>query len=199
MFCPKCGTKNPETGKFCRKCGTGLAVVSEALSGEGDLGGANFASATDPTGLSISLGDMDSNGKKRRTPDDLWASGIKSSIGGLGFLVIAAVLFLTNVANGQRWWWAMLFPAFSMIAGGIGNIAKANRMEKRMSGNQGGTQNAFPEASQNTALPPKQTEFVSPDSTNYKTGDLVPASVVEKTTRHLEMDSEGETMTLKKK
>ncbi|MGI8670151.1 MAG: zinc-ribbon domain-containing protein, partial [Aridibacter sp.] len=22
MFCPKCGTQNPENGKFCRKCGT---------------------------------------------------------------------------------------------------------------------------------------------------------------------------------
>ena len=33
MFCPKCGTKNPEDGKFCRSCGSDLAVVSAALSG----------------------------------------------------------------------------------------------------------------------------------------------------------------------
>ena len=34
MFCPKCGTQNPEKGKFCRTCGTDLAPVSEALSGK---------------------------------------------------------------------------------------------------------------------------------------------------------------------
>ena len=33
MFCPKCGTQNPETGKFCRSCGTDLGNVSEALTG----------------------------------------------------------------------------------------------------------------------------------------------------------------------
>ena len=50
----------------------------------------------------------------------------------------------------------------------------------------------------NNALPPQQTEWVSPES-RYKTGDLVPPSVTDNTTRHLEMDSEGKTMTLPKK
>ncbi|MEW6125875.1 MAG: cell wall-active antibiotics response protein LiaF [Acidobacteriota bacterium] len=30
MFCPKCGTQN-EYGKFCRKCGTNLSGVSQAI------------------------------------------------------------------------------------------------------------------------------------------------------------------------
>jgi uncharacterized membrane protein YvbJ len=34
MFCPKCGIQNPETGKFCRSCGTDLGNVSDALSGK---------------------------------------------------------------------------------------------------------------------------------------------------------------------
>ena len=34
MFCPKCGTQNPETGKFCRSCGTDLGNVSQALTGQ---------------------------------------------------------------------------------------------------------------------------------------------------------------------
>jgi len=47
-------------------------------------------------------------------------------------------------------------------------------------------------------LPPPQTQWVAPES-KYKTGDLVPPSVTDNTTRHLEMDSEGQTMTLPKK
>jgi hypothetical protein len=50
----------------------------------------------------------------------------------------------------------------------------------------------------NQSLPPIQTEYIAPDS-RYKTGDLVPPSVAEGTTRHLEINSEGETMTLPKK
>ena len=34
MFCPKCGTQNPETGRFCRSCGTDLGNVSQALTGQ---------------------------------------------------------------------------------------------------------------------------------------------------------------------
>ncbi|MCB1024984.1 MAG: zinc ribbon domain-containing protein, partial [Acidobacteria bacterium] len=34
MFCPKCGTKNPNKGKYCRKCGSDLELVSDALSGK---------------------------------------------------------------------------------------------------------------------------------------------------------------------
>ncbi len=34
MFCPKCGIKNPENGKYCRSCGTDLNIVSKALRGE---------------------------------------------------------------------------------------------------------------------------------------------------------------------
>ena len=51
---------------------------------------------------------------------------------------------------------------------------------------------------QNYPLPPNQTEYVQPES-RYKTGDLIPASVTDGTTRHLEINSEGETMTLPKK
>ena len=34
MFCPKCGVKNPDDGKFCRKCGTDLNLVSDAIKGK---------------------------------------------------------------------------------------------------------------------------------------------------------------------
>src|SRR5690349_20804882 len=36
MYCPKCGSQNQEDLKFCTRCGTNLAVVSDALSGKFD-------------------------------------------------------------------------------------------------------------------------------------------------------------------
>ncbi len=34
MFCSKCGAENPEGGKFCSKCGTGLGVAAKPTEGE---------------------------------------------------------------------------------------------------------------------------------------------------------------------
>jgi len=31
MFCPKCGTENPETNKYCRACRENLKVISQAM------------------------------------------------------------------------------------------------------------------------------------------------------------------------
>jgi len=31
MFCPRCGTDNPDDGRYCRKCGVGLEAVAYAL------------------------------------------------------------------------------------------------------------------------------------------------------------------------
>lgn len=185
MFCQKCGTKNPNNGKFCRNCGTDLAITSEAR------------------GLQQKPSEfyIDRKGRVRSNdPDEIWSSGIRNTLMGVGFLIVAIALFFTQVANGEKWWWAMLFPAFSLLASGIGNISKAKRLEKKKTQNEFQTQSPtlFSQPSQNASLPPIQTQYVAPDS-RYKTGDLVPPSVAENTTRHLEMNSEGETMTLPKK
>src|SRR5205085_12654958 len=39
MFCPRCGSPNPDTTKFCRQCGLGLTPVSSyiATGGTGQL------------------------------------------------------------------------------------------------------------------------------------------------------------------
>ncbi len=144
---------------------------------------------------------IDRKGRVRsNNPDDLWSAGVRNTIMGVGFLIVSIVLFLTHVANGQNWWWAMLFPAFSLLASGIGNLSKAKRLEKKNSSGdfQTNSPSLFAQPPTNTALPPPQTEYVAPDS-RYETGELVPPSVIEGTTRHLEMNSEGETMTLPKK
>lgn len=171
MFCPKCGGKNPESGKFCRSCGTDLGNVSSALS------------QAQPKQL------VNHKGKPIH-----WEGALSKLGTGLAFLIISIVLAFSNVGRG--WWFWMLIPAFTCLAAGIAQAIQLKKAE------QGGvvypsSPEALPQA-QNSALPPQQTEWVAPES-RYKTGDLVPPSVTEGTTRHLEIDSEGQTMALPKK
>lgn len=35
MFCPKCGTSNDDSARFCAKCGTALAVAETPVAGSG--------------------------------------------------------------------------------------------------------------------------------------------------------------------
>ena len=174
MFCPKCGQQNPETGKFCRSCGTDLGNVSNAL-----------AAPQPPKQL------VNHKGKPIH-----WEGAITKIGTGLAFLIIAIALSFSRM--GQSWWFWMLIPAFGSIGGGIAQYIQLRRAEQ--------AQPVFAPASSinvldtppNHALPPQQTEWVSPES-RYKTGDLVPPSVTDNTTRHLEIDGEGKTMTLPKK
>jgi hypothetical protein len=177
MFCPKCGTQNPENGKFCRKCGTDLNLVSEALTGK--------------TSKSKSLKDI----KKDKTN---WESAVGTMFGGLAFLIISIILAFQPMGRG--WWFWMLIPAFSMLGKGFAAFIQMKREAKEDFVGIELDNNSEQIKSNNLKnLPSQQTEFVSniPD-VKYETGDLVPPSVVEGTTRHLEMDSEGKTMTLPK-
>lgn len=187
MFCPKCGTQNPDNGKFCRSCGTDLGNVSAAMSS--DLP-ARFSDA--------GTAHISHEAKRRKDPNEVFGDAVKHILSGLGFFIVAVVLFTTGVAGGKNWWWAMLFPAFTFLSKGISDYLKSKKMEKNYAQFAAPTQNVFSQPQTRADLPPTQTEYVAPDS-RYKTGDLVPPSVVDNTTRHLEMDSEGQTMTLPKK
>jgi hypothetical protein len=115
---------------------------------------------------------------------------------------MSVVLFYTGVAGGRAWWWALLFPAFSLLATGLSQYMKVCRIEKqKKKGANIVQQNQFTAAPQNQALPPNQPEYVQPQSRSiYDTGEFEvrPPSVTEGTTRHLEVNKEGETMTLPK-
>ena len=187
MFCPKCGQQNPDNGKFCRSCGTDLGNVSAALS-------------VPEQGRSLSSSSKGRRGRHEDLPSSdsaVFGHGLRSTLMGIGFLVISAVLFFTNVAGGSKWWWAMLFPAFTMLARGLSDVIRYRMASGgSLSGQKQDGPTAFPVHSE-PALPPQRFEPARPESV-YKTGDLVPPSVTDHTTRHLEMDSEGKTMTLPK-
>lgn len=187
MFCPKCGTENPETGKFCRSCGVDLGNVSAAMSGNLP---ANLTNA--------GVAHIHHEAKRRNDPNEVYADAVKSIISGIGFLVVAMALLFTGVAGGKAWWWAMLFPAFTFLAKGISEYLKYGKMQQSQQMIAPNSGNFIGASVPNAALPDVRTEFVAPES-RYKTGDLVPPSVTDSTTKLLEIDSEGQTMTLPKK
>lgn len=174
MFCPKCGQKNPETGKFCRSCGTDLGNVSTALSAQ-------------PTVKQL----VNHKGKPIH-----WEGAITKFCTGLAFLIISIVLSFSRM--GESWWFWMLIPAFGSMGGGIAQYIQLRRAEKEQPTFASPESNNVIGASQNYALPPQQTQWAAPKS-RYQTGDLAPPSVTDNTTRHLEIDSESKTMALPKK
>jgi len=176
MFCPKCGGQNPEAGKFCRSCGTDLGNVSSALSAP---------LQSQPL--------LDRRGRPVN-----WEGTITRFATGVAFLVIAIVLALTNMAGGKVWWFWMLIPAFTMMGSGIAQYVQLKKLGNGQPVYIPLEQPNNLSSSANTALPPPQTHWAAPES-RYKTGDLVPASVTDSTTRHLEIDKEGRTMSLPKK
>jgi len=175
MFCPKCGQQNPETGKFCRSCGTDLGNVSQALS-------------SPPPAAPQRL--VNHKGKPIS-----YESAITKIFSGLAFVAVAIALAFTI---GRSWWFWMLIPAFGSLGSGIAQYLQIRRVEKGGIVYNPTVDTAQVSGGQNNSLPAAQTEWTAPES-RYKTGDLVPPSVTDGTTRHLEMDSEGKTMTLPKK
>lgn len=175
MFCQKCGEKNPDNGKFCRSCGTDLGNPTQALP------------ATKPT----QPWAWDKKGRPLN-----WEGALTTMFMGGAFLTVSIILGLTGKASG--WWFWMLIPAFGMLGSGIAKYIQLKKLEQsRGTPTEVVTENVI-DTQNRQSLPPQQTQFVSPDP-RYKTGDLVPPSVTDATTRHLEIDSEGQTMTLPKK
>lgn len=177
MYCPKCGIENPDNGKFCRKCGCDLKVVSDALSGK----------------LTVS----NQSKKKKNEKEPTWETALFLLFMSLAFFIVSTILAFQPMGTG--WWFWLLFAGFTMLALGVGQVIglKKNQADNNKISSDENT--AFPESKNANALPPNQTEFVSNiPKAKYQTGDLVPPSVVTETTRKLKMNSEGETMTLPK-
>lgn len=230
MFCPKCGTQNVQTVKFCRNCGVDLGNVSEALTGNV------------PRPQMIA-------GKKDKSVN--WESAIAKIFTGLAFLIIAAVLGITGVAGGQFWWFWMLIPAFGSLGSGIAQYVQLKKNEQHNASFASNSNNVLDSNFSNASLPPpsvNQNEIQNliaqgrkieaikvfretynvglkeakdaveamergqmpmnaprnyneppPRGSIYDTGELTPPpSITENTTRHLEINSEGETMNLPK-
>ncbi len=130
-----------------------------------------------------------------------WEGALGTLFMGIAFLIVTFVLAVSKAGN--DWWFWMIIPAFSMIGGGVAKVIRLKKAEKQNVSFSATSeaQNTFEPAAKNANLPPAQTDYIKkPQKSIYDTGELVaPPSVVEGTTRHLELNREGETMTLPKK
>lgn len=178
MFCPKCGIENPDDGKFCRKCGSDLRLIADAMSGK----------------LTVSDYHKDKKNKKKPT----WEAALILLSMSLAFFIISIILAFQPMGAG--WWFWLLFAGFTMLALGVAQVINLKQNREDDIEVSSDKDISLPESENANALPPKQTEFVTniPDI-QHETRDLMPSSVVEGTTRNLEMDSEGKTINLPKK
>lgn len=171
MFCPKCGTENPDNGKFCRHCGIDISAVSVAIN----------------EGISAVA-----CGSKKSKRGGLDAAIAKFSVG-VSFLVISIALSMTP--NGSQWWFWMLIPAFACMGSGIAQFMQYRQTRSRLDESskmiqmQAGT-------GADAGLPPANvSDFVRPaNPAAAKTGEFVPTSVTEDTTRHLNEKEAAETI-----
>ncbi len=159
---------------FCPKCGLQNADETKFCRGCG----ANLSSV---------LAAVDKKKRPKLTLAEkhiaLYSRGIRGILTGIGFLIISAVVY--NIAPQIMYslWFSLTF-AFVWIAAGISRLIQAKgikELSKRV---------------EPAALASGQADYIKPSRSIYETDDLTgrPLSVTERTTTHLEMCPDGETI-----
>lgn len=174
MYCPKCGSENRDDTKFCRRCGSDVSLVPEAMSG-------NL-----PHSSSLKNSKHSKKRERRRQPS--LAEGISDVFKGAGFLFATLALALF-APWAKTWWFWILIPAFTLIGKGIAEIVAAKQE----------TANRAIETRTNTSTDQVNSQDTRPilappahvvDRRAPNTGELVPPpSVTEGTTRQLDPQS----------
>lgn len=100
MYCPKCATENGDGSKFCRRCGSNIALVPQALSG-----------------MLPEARESDEAAKANNVAVKV-ENGIKKTLIGLCFALAAMVMLLSR----RQEWWGMLIPAAILIGKGMSQI-----------------------------------------------------------------------------
>lgn len=157
MFCPKCGSQNADDTKFCRGCGAEVSNVQ-----------------------ALATGKVRGSSALAEKQIDLFSSGVRGLIIGVGFLIVAGVSFGVSIRLAVLGVFALAFASV-FLGTGIARLVQSRAIKKLRE----------PENSKPTPeLAPGQPEYFKPARSIYETDDLIgtPRSVTEHTTTHLKMD-----------
>jgi hypothetical protein len=173
MYCPKCSSENQPEVKFCTRCGTNLAVLSEALNSK----------STDKPWSDDPLVEMLKqyyNGKRST------AVGAGSILIGVTLLMILLRLNvpenLTGVLFNGLAACALIYGAIAVIAGIAGWVESSSKMKAI---NHPALQKPLPPASTVINVKSYNTDSINAPA-ELRDSLPAPASVTEQTTRHLE-------------
>lgn len=167
MYCPQCATENLDNASFCRGCGSNISLVSQALTG-------SLPAASDEEELEEDSSYYGRRHRRRGNRPPSVEKGIKNIFMGLAF-ILTALCVKFFMPGGFAWWYWMLFPALTMLGGGVSELVRL-KMERG---------SALPAAPRRAAMPVNQARPASLPARN--TSELIPQppSVTEGTTRHL--------------
>ncbi len=157
MFCPKCGSQNADGTKFCRGCGADVSNVLAVVDGK-------------PTALPALA----------EKHIELYASGLRGLIVGIGFFLVAGLAFAMSMRFAVLGIFALFFASF-FLGTGIARLFQARALRRLRE----------PDAEEpHPSLPSGEPDYIKPSRSIYETDDLVetPRSVTEHTTTHLKMD-----------
>lgn len=152
--------QNADETKFCRSCGADLSSVLAVVAG----------------------------GKTHPTPAlsekyiDLYGSGLRGLIIGIGFLIVSGAAFGISMRLAVLGLFFLAF-AFYFAGTGVSRLIQAKGIKALINREES-------PAAAATLLTPGQTDYIKPSQSNYETDELVtrPFSVTEHTTKHLKSD-----------
>ena len=161
MFCPKCGAQNGDGTRFCRGCGADVGGVLAVVEGK--------------------VPDAELPLAERHI--DLYGSGLRGVMIGVGFLIVAGLSFGISIKLAVLGLFMLAFASF-FLGTGISRLVQARALKRLREPKA--TEHAPP------ALAPGEADYIRPARSIYATDDLAttPASVTEHTTTHLELNTE---------
>lgn len=112
MYCPKCAAQNVADSRFCRVCGTNLALVTQALSGN----------------LPTLSNEHTPFKKLQRSPS--LSHGISKLFSGMSFFAVTAILWFSMRQEWSVW---LLIPAFTLLGKGVSEILAFIYLQPKLS------------------------------------------------------------------